>query len=244
MHASISGIYHFERGGPIGRLYTRSGGRLSEHNMVFLRCCLLIILLTVTTGCSWITRDYTFSPDKNSGWTSHFIKASQPSVKDVPVPDLQVSTFRTGSVTLNVWSGYTLVLTGGIWPLPVIPVSYLEDETVALNLRIQATTTAIEIDPAQIKTITDDGVRLRYTAVCRTYEYANAPCASDSVAGKIYVNPGNTVTLRLETSQRAKDINHLSVIIEGIRVANDEVEIPPLELVKKPGSFNYDEVTI
>ncbi|MDO9316852.1 MAG: hypothetical protein Q7V56_01470 [Gammaproteobacteria bacterium] len=102
------------------------------------RTIFLALALLSSTGCSWVTRDYTFALREENGWKSEFIEASQPSVKHVPIPDQHLNTFLANGIKIQIWSGYTLALTAGVWPMPIIPLSMLDQERLIVSFQIDA----------------------------------------------------------------------------------------------------------
>ncbi len=206
--------------------------------MRYLQC--LIILISVT-GCSYVTRDYYFYQGEQGVWKSDFIKASQPSVKHVPIPDKSFNTFESDGVTIKVWTGYTVLKTTGIWPLPIVPVGALDKEKLVVHIQIGSNEDDVIIDLKSIELVDlSNTTNLKYSAQEVTVNGREKVNLSESLALK----KGETKEILLVSNVSAKKLSEILLKISDIRSGDKVIEVHQLKLKKKSGSFNYDELTV
>ncbi len=205
------------------------------------RFIFLAFALLFSTGCSWVTRDYTFAQLNENGWKSEFIEASQPSVKHVPIPDQHLHTFVADGIKIRAWSGYTVVLTAGVWPLPVVPLSMLDQNKLAVSFQIEAIDRRVQIDLDLLEVTDFSGSPMPFSEMI----VGSSPGRIFQKAEEaIFVNPGEPLDFTLRSDVDVQEIDSLIIKLKGVKVGDVVLEIPELKLEKKRGSFNYDEFTI
>lgn len=199
-----------------------------------------VLLFACLASCSWVTRDFVYSPVDTRGWEYEIQKGFQKSVKHAPVTDNGIHTYLSDSIDLKLSSGYTKRLTSGPFWFPIFPTMMFSDVGV---LKIEGDFLSrrgiLLIDMSKISVSVQEGGKhsnLQFNLKETNGEYAKPALKK--------IGPGVRYKFTLLFDIAAEDVDALTIDFDPILADGDWLEIPSLRLYKKAGSFNYDEFTM
>lgn len=212
----------------------------SEIKLKFPFIACAVLFFTFIASCSWVTRDFVYSPVDNRGWEYEVQKGFQKSVKHAPVADKGIHTYLSDRIDLKLSSGYTKRLTSGPFWFPIFPTMMFSDVGVLkIEGEFLSRRGTLEIDLSKVSVSVQAGGKhsnLQFHLKETNGEYTQPALKT--------IGPGVRYKFTLLFDIAAEDVDALTIDFDPVLAEGEWLEIPPLHLSKKAGSFNYDEFTI
>lgn len=190
-----------------------------------LRIITLICLITLISGCSWISRDYYYQSAETSGWSKEF-RPGKTSTKAAGYPDSVVYTLNEPDFELQLSVSYQNVVSVGPLIFPIFPTFSHHDG----ELRISA-----QVTPES-------------AAILSTKEWR----ITELPSGKVVTPNNGVVEMEIAESSNFQvvfpvqfsEVASFTLDIGTFNIAGKSISPPALQLTKEKGTWHFEQFTL
>ena len=193
-------------------------------------------------SCSWVTRDYYYTPTKNiKNWKYTFEPQKQSNVKNPPKSDKAFVYYENKHIKIQIEVGHTVTYTFGPLWFPVFPYIQLpsHDKVLNINTTIYSKEHALDLDFSKLKFCLDSSNESHFVLYSKS-KNKNVNIKKNTIKIQAYAYK----TFILKSFNNPLSINQIKICFNGIKTQIKNVYIPCLNLQKRKGHFNYDEFTL
>ncbi len=199
----------------------------------------LIILAILSSGCSWISRDYYYKSDVSvTGWTDEFRKGKR-AIKRGGYPDAVIYSYKTDHFKLTLEVSYQDVVIVGPLLFPVIPTPWKSSRDLYLSVKIYPNK-PMEFDSSKWKIIDGSTNEIFHPVSYRSIMDNNF--LADQVPKKLKID--STIFMSVTFPIKAVEVSSLTVNLGAFFVGAEEFVLSILTLSKAKGDWHFDQLSI
>lgn len=216
---------------------------------------LLGIIVILLQGCSFVTKEYHFTPQLDDfNGTEYMARANEASAHYFPErhpptvllsgdrPEL-VITSQNYQLTIRSSAKSDRLLTIGpciIIPLPVIPIVFYKQEFTN-NMTLRGNISSFNGQSFSLKNISVSIGSTKYEQLDlldmkKTYEYSSKPSTSGSSSDKRLKMTRQSITFTAEVPQPPHSIENFEVDLQITEDENRNISFPPLRFYSSSGT--------